>query len=593
MHIISAAIPAPWWTPLSYFCETPLAEGVRVKVPLGRSSRVALTVTESSEDHGKLKKICSVIDEAPPLPADLWKLIKWFGSTWFIGTGLAAKTLLPSKFFTDEKLPGIKVTEDDPRHFSSDCIYSTKLSERCDYYRSVAESGARALILFPEAKLSSAFWKTLPKGLKDCGALWPVSPAARWKIWRAALAGNVRFIVGSPAAAFVPLASLSAIVLDEENSGSWRTQSHPVFHPRPLLGMRAAFAGARFVLGGSMPSSKSYMRVRAGSPEYKNDAKLIFVSAKDSQAAEFKALNGTLPLSVPLIRESAAARSAGGWVFWLLDRKGYASGIICDECGNTIRCSRCGSAMRWAESKKCLKCAMCGSSEELPSSCPNCGGRILTGSRPGLEALYERIQSSLKYKFKDILLFQDKEEKLPDGERLKKEYPNGALILGTRRLLSLCDELTPALIGWIDADTEAYAAGYDARARAFSMLWESMWRGSSERKVVVQSRRPAAGWQEGLRRGWPVFWQRELKERSELELPPFTPLVRIKADDHTVMKISESLEAAESEYWVQEEGEPEVWVRTRRFGALRALLSPFFSITSTKKTYPTVSLYLD
>lgn len=599
MRVISAAIPAPWWTPLSYLSESALDEALRIVVPLGRSSRVALTLADSGgddKDGRRLKKICSVIDEKPPLPEDLWKLIKWFGDTWFIGAGLAAKTLLPSKFFTDEKLPEIKAADNSPqpRQFSSESIYSTKLSERWDLYRAVAESERSALILFPEAKLSSAFWKALPKGLRDCGALWPVSPAARWKLWRAALSGEVSFIVGSPAAAFAPLRGLSAIVMDEENSGSWKTQSHPLFHPRPLLGMRASFAGARFVLGGSMPSSKSYMRIGQDRPEEKNDAKLIFVSAKDSQAAEFKALSGTLPLSVPLIRESTEARNGGKWVFWLLDRKGYASEIVCDECGNTLRCSRCGSAMRWEEKNKCLRCGLCGSTEKVPQSCPNCGGRILTGSRPGLEALYERIQSALIYKFKNALLLQDKEDKLPNGEQLKKEYPEGALIVGTRRLLSLCDELSPALIGWIDADAETRSQGYDARAKAFSMLWESMWRGhSDERKVVVQSRRPAAGWQEGLRRGWQLFWKREFKERSELELPPFMPLVRIKADNETVMKITEALEEAECDYWAQDDGEAEVWVRTKRFDALRALLAPFFSISATKKSYPTVSLYLD
>ena len=599
MHIISAAVPAPWWTPLSYVSETALAEGLRIAVPLGSSGRVALTLPDScgsEESSRRLKKICSVIDETPTLPEDLWKLIRWFGDTWFIGTGLAAKTILPSKFFTDEKLPDTKAADNSPqpRQFSSESIYSTKLSERWDRYMEIAESESSALILFPESKSASAFWKALPKGLRDRGALWPVSPAARWKLWRAARSGDVSFIVGSPAAAFAPMHRLSAIVMDEENSGSWRTQSHPLYHPRPLLGMRASFAGARFVLGGSMPSSKSYMRIGQDRPEDKNDARLIFVSAKDSQAAEFKALSGTLPLSVPLIRESTEARNGGKWVFWLLDRKGYASEIVCDECGNTIRCARCGSAMRWEEKKKCLRCVLCGSSEKVPESCPNCGGRILTGSRPGLEALYERIRSALKYKFKNAMLVQDKEEKLPSGEQLKNEYPDGALIVGTRRILSLCDELSPALIGWIDADAEARGQGYDARARAFSMLWESMWRGASDnRKVVVQSRRPASGWQEGLRRGWQVFWKRELKERSELGLPPFTPLVRIKADNETVRKIAEARDAAESEYWVQDEGEAEVWVRTRRFDALRALLAPFFSITATKKSYPTVSLYLD
>ena len=74
MHIISAAVPAPWWTPLSYVSETALAEGLRIAVPLGSSGRVALTLPDScgsEESSRRLKKICSVIDEKPPLPERL------------------------------------------------------------------------------------------------------------------------------------------------------------------------------------------------------------------------------------------------------------------------------------------------------------------------------------------------------------------------------------------------------------------------------------------------------------------------------------------------------------------------------------------
>ena len=56
-------------------------------------------------DESKTKPLAAVIDERPPLPPELWKLIKWFGATWFIGTGFAMKTLLPSKFFSKEELP--------------------------------------------------------------------------------------------------------------------------------------------------------------------------------------------------------------------------------------------------------------------------------------------------------------------------------------------------------------------------------------------------------------------------------------------------------------------------------------------------------
>ena len=184
---------------------------------------------------------------------------------------------------------------------------------------------------------------------------------------------------------------------------------------------------------------------------------------------------------------------------------------------------------------------------------------------------------------------------MPKAEELMKEYPGGALIIGTRRILSLCDELSPAVVGWIDADAEARSQEYDAKARAYAMLWESMWRGggSRERKIVVQSRRPGREWQDALRRGWRVFWQRELKERREWELPPFMPMIKITTPAGVAEKITPRLDESEIEYWISEENNEEIWVRTKRFQQLKNILQPFFDIRATRNGFPTVLLYLD
>lgn len=598
MALVQAAIPAPWWTPLTYSHDEVLPEGLRVSVPLGRDRRVAVTLAGDAPeaiDPRRLKAVAGVVDDSPAIPEELWRLVKWFGETWFIGAGFAMKTILPTKFFTDEVLPPLPAITPGEKKFSADDIYCADLARRYEYYREILGKGGASLVLFPEVKLAKAFWDSLPKELRGEGALWPVSAPAQWKLWKSARLGEPRFIVGSPGAAFVPLAGLSAIVMDEENQGGWRTQSHPVFHLRSLLGMRATFAGARFVLGGTMPSSKGFLRAEPQCAEEKNDARLIFVSLKDALASEFEALRETLPISEPLIRETAEARRRGKWALWLLDRKGYAGEILCEECGKTLRCKRCGASMRWEESRRSLRCTACGQREPIPERCPNCGGLLLTGVRPGLEALYERAEGALKHLYKNVLLIQNQDEKMPGADALMREYPGGALVIGTRRILSLCDELDPAVVGWIDADAEARSPEYDAKARAYAMLWESMWRGkgSRERKIVVQSRRPGREWQDALRRGWRVFWRRELKERREWELPPFTPMIKITTPVGTAEKIAPRLEEAAIEYWISEENNEEIWVRTKRFQQLKDILKPFFDIGGTRKGFPTVLLYLD
>lgn len=599
MPLLSAIFPAPWWTHLTYICDAVPPAGVRVLAPLGNAHRVALSdgAGKFDGDSAKLKRIDAVLDEFPPLSDELMRLIKWFGDMWFVGTGLAMKTILPSKFFTEEKLPPLKAYAGAcDRKFTCENVYSTDTAQRYERYRAIIESAEHALVLFPETKLAGAFWKSLPASLCDEGVLWPKTSSAQWKMWKKARIGEIRFIVGSSAAAFVPLAGLSAIVMDEENAGAWRTRKHPVFHIRAAVGMRAAFARAHLVLGGSMPSSKAFMRANLKCECENKRTQLIFVSLKDAQTSEFETLRETLPISVPLIRETLSARQAHKWAFWILDRKGYASEIICDECGAAIRCPKCASPMRWEERSHTLRCTACGTRAQIPEKCPNCGGVLLSGSRPGLEALYERARGALTYIYGRIVLIGsgERETKLPKASELMLEYPDGALAIGTRHLLSLCDELDPAVVGWIDADAETRAPRYDAKAHAFAMVWESMHRGcSAERKVVIQSRWPSRGWQDALKCGWRVFWQRELAERREWELPPFEPMLKITLPSGTAQKVTPQLEDSEIDYWVSDETPDEIWVRTKRFSKLTEILRPFYEIGAVRKAFPTVLLYLD
>ena len=57
-----------------------MAPGCRVRVPLGRHSRIGVvieTATSSSVDSGKLRQASALLDEYPALPGDLLRLLRW------------------------------------------------------------------------------------------------------------------------------------------------------------------------------------------------------------------------------------------------------------------------------------------------------------------------------------------------------------------------------------------------------------------------------------------------------------------------------------------------------------------------------------
>jgi primosomal protein N' (replication factor Y) len=598
MALVPVALPGPWWTQLSYSHTQELSECLRVRVPLGKSSRVGITSKNSSQDDVKdIKELIQVIDESQVLPDELWQTICWFGDTWFTGLGLAAKTLLPTKFFDGEELAALRNVKAEKNRYSVKYVYEPRDDKRFEKYSELMTGNALgSLMLFPEFTAAKKFWQSLPDSVKDSGALFPAAASKKqWELWKAARGGQISFIVGSPSASFVPLAGLSRIIIDEESSGAWLTQKYPIFHCRSLLAARAKFAGAELVLGGRLPSSKASMQCQDTAENEGAAKRVVFVDLHDSSASDIDGVKDTMPISRPLIRETIACRKNKKWALWLLDRKGYAGEIYCADCGAPVRCERCGGVMRWESKGGRLVCLNCSAKMPVPERCPACGGLFLQGVRPGLEALHEKAVSLLKYSCGDVIAFGDDSGKMPSAAELAEKYPDGAVITGTRKILAFADELSVGSVGWIDADSEARGEAYDAKVRAFGLVWESLWRGLDPdcRTVVVQSRRPGRDWQAGLVRGWKTFWDGELKYRHDFELPPFMPMVEVQMPKGRGKILAEKLENSEFDFIESDESPDKIFIRTKQFGKLRKILEPYYNISNTRTGMPKVFLSIN
>jgi primosomal protein N' (replication factor Y) len=218
---------------------------------------------------------------------------------------------------------------------------------------------------------------------------------------------------------------------------------------------------------------------------------------------------------------------------------------------------------------------------------------LLSARRPGLEALFPLADAAINNPA-TIFSPDTPESELKRAARDTKP----CVMVGTRAALYLCDEVPVGMVGWIDADGEARLGEHDARVRAFSLIWESRWRGVTpkERRVLIQTRRPGRDWQRGLgagNEGWRMFWRSELKERMELSMPPYTSLVKIEAAASDIAAMSDIFASMGYEYWQPEETgkKTAIWVRTRKLSELRRTLSPFFHIKRARRGFPSIEVW--
>ncbi|MFA7622055.1 MAG: hypothetical protein WCY56_09465 [Aminobacteriaceae bacterium] len=605
MLCCEVVVPGPWWNGLTYSTDSPVAPGLRVAVPLGRGERIGIVretrdLNEDKEAQFTLRPIKGVLDEYPIFPGRLWELFEWGGRVFLCGTGELLRIASPSSILDSTEPVSLMPPMDDlqvaltPEELF---LYSCRQEERWLKYTDFLEGKRGFIVLFPEQELARKFWGDLPKAVRNETILWPSQGGKRLSAaWNTVRNEPLRGVVGGPGAVFAPLRYVDAIIVDEESSGAYRTYTKPLVNIRTLAGKRARLESASLLLSGRVPSSRVFLRGRLNSSERPKRESIRFAGIKEAFAASLRGIGDSMPLTSALFSETGLCLSSGRTVLWLLDRKGYAGEIACEDCGSAVRCRKCGASVVWEEKRGRTRCPSCGELRSMPEECPACRGRLLTGKRPGLEAVFP-VARGLVNEGQPALLLDDLKA---TGKRRLREITDGlsrgGIVLGTRAALSLCDNLDIGFIAWLDADAEVRSVAYQAKFTVFSMVWESIWRGGSAdgRVVLLQSRRPGSGWQRGVAQGWSAFWKQELSERRELELPPFSYLFEIKAHSaEQKAEILASLEGARMN--PMDPGDPPlvIWLSATSVVPVREALAPFFSIARSRRGFPGICVWID
>lgn len=327
---LEVVVPGPWWNTLTYTFDSDRnpTPGVRVRVPLGRGERVGFAVSFADPPRNlprSLKAVGDVLDETSVLGNELWGLAGWIGRTFLCGMGEALQLISPGPLLQGEALP-IPPAVDSPApgggKFQETSCYNPVDDERCAYYLERLAEGKRSLLLFPETESAAAFFALLPKEIRSEALLWPATGGKKlWDSWKKARSGEARIVVGSGGAVFAPLDFGLAIVDDESNPG-YIFQRAPRISARSVAGRRALALEAELVLGGRMPSARTYLRSHPECAVLPQRRNFVLVDMARSFKNEVRGIEGELPVTRALLERSRAALDLGRFVFWIMDRKG-------------------------------------------------------------------------------------------------------------------------------------------------------------------------------------------------------------------------------------------------------------------------------
>ncbi|MCA9637557.1 MAG: primosomal protein N', partial [Myxococcales bacterium] len=449
----------------------------------------------------------------------------------------------------------------DARRFATALLHGITGSGKTEVYLQVIaaaiEGGGGAIVLVPEIALTPQLSDRFRARFGDTVAVLhsALTPRQRLDAWQQIRAGVRRIVIGPRSAIFAPLPDLRVIVVDEEHDPSFKQEEGVRYHARDVALVRAQGRGALAILGSATPSLESFELARGGryhllelhtrpTPRPLPRVELVPLSAHrpDPETMLTARLRDALKETV----------EAGEQVILFLNRRGFATTLVCGSCGALLPCPDCSApSMTYHLHRNRLMCHLCGRIEAPPERCPSCGEGEMTHGNPGTE----RIEVALTRELPGLRVLRlDRDTSRGRGllDTLGRFRNHEAdVLVGTQMLSKGHDFPGVTLVGILQADHGLGLPDLRAAERTFQLLTQvagRAGRGDRPGRVLIQAY--AINHQaivSAAEHDYAGFAAWELARRRDLGNPPygFLALLRISGlDADAVVKRAEALAEA-------------------------------------------------
>ena len=344
-------------------------------------------------------------------------------------------------------------------------------------------------------------------------------------------------VIGARSALFAPLGNIGLIILDEEQDFSYKQDESPLVAEKI-----AAVNNAPLVLGSATPSMETFHRAKQGEiillsmPKRVGNMPLPQVECVDMREELNHGNRSVLSRQMKTLLTEVLAK--GEQAIIMLNRRGWATFVMCRSCGEVIKCNECTLPMVYHNSNNSgrLVCHHCDKTVEMPKTCPKCGSRYIKYFGSGTE----KLESELKEMFptaKIVRMDRDTTGRKFAHQEIISAFKNRKydILLGTQMVAKGHDIGTVTAAGIISADSGLFMPDFRAAERTFMLITQTAGRagrGGKKGKVTVQSYSPGHyAVYTALRQDYEGFFAEEIKKRRELMYPPFCRLIKLGFKD--------------------------------------------------------------
>jgi len=420
------------------------------------------------------------------------------------------------------------------------------------YLRAIAQvldRQRKALVLVPEIALTPQLVRRFKRRFA-CGIAVlhsGLSEGERFDEWRRIRRGEADIVIGARSAIFAPLERIGIIVVDEEHDSSYKQSEGFRYNARDLALVRGKMGRACVILGSATPLVTSYHAATAGRlgylrlPHRVRDLPMPVVEILDARGKKGETF---LPELVDLLGANLAA---GGQSLLFLNRRGFATFLICGDCGHVLRCPNCAITLTYHQRKGKHYCHYCDFSLPAPSVCPGCGSTAISLLGRGTE----RVEAEVQQLFPAARVGRmDRDTTTGRGghARVLRRIEEGSIdiLVGTQMIAKGHDFPGVTLVGVISADAALNLPDFRSGERAFQLISQVIGRagrGSVPGKVLIQTLEPEHyAVRSAAAHDFACFCAEELEFRRETGYPPFAHLAALVLSGTAAAAVEQSAE---------------------------------------------------
>lgn len=330
-------------------------------------------------------------------------------------------------------------------------------------------------------------------------------------------------VVTTKVGAFMPLESIGAIIVIDEDNLNYLGELHPKYSLLETMKFRAQFQNAKLVLSSSTPSVESFYQYHLTKYyllKYKISVnnEIALVNMKD------ELLNNNNSIISDKLKNSLEETLANNkQAMLILNAKGYSPSMMCKRCGKVVKCPKCNISLMYSKENNEYKCQYCG--QKITNIECECGCRDFTTFGVGLEMVKEKLYE-LFPKARVLLLDSDSLKDSDDYQNAVLAIESGDvdIIIGTNNIISLIGYSNIDLVSLLAVDNLLNVSDYRASYNTFSLISKLL----NNKKVVIQGYElDHYSIKNGIKDDYTTFYKEEISNRKLLSYPPFVEVNKL------------------------------------------------------------------